>query len=132
MQEFADGGQAAAHADEDTGSGKDGGDRLPDGRKVHDGQKLQTVGHHQALGDRLVEQPLEAEAQHGQPRFAAAAEEALLYMVLSFAQPDRGTAEKETLKTGTAAQEWWIATKQKDPSCTSRLAERSGLFYQGL
>ena len=36
--------------------------------------------------------------------FAAAAEEALLYMVLPSAWPDRGTAEKENLKTGAAAR----------------------------
>lgn len=47
---------------------------------------------------------LEAEAQRGQPHFAAAAEEALLYMVLPSAWPDRGTAEKENLKTGAAAR----------------------------
>lgn len=68
------------------------------------------VCHPEAPGDAqdLLHPPLcrklEAEAQRGQPHFAAAAEEALLYMVLPSAWPDRGTAEKENLKTGAAAR----------------------------
>lgn len=66
---------------------------------------------------------LEAEAQRGQPHFAAAAEEALLYMVLPSAWPDRGTAEKENLKTGAAAR--CYAAVLFCPACPLR----AGMLY---
>lgn len=66
---------------------------------------------------------LEAEAQRGQPHFAAAAEEALLYMVLPSAWPDRGTAEKENLKTGAAAR--CCAAVLFCPACPLR----AGMLY---
>ena len=72
---------------------------LPDGVS-HPG----TPGNTQDLLHPPLCRKLEAEAQRGQPRFAAAAEEALLYMVLPSAQPGRETAEKEALKTGAAAR----------------------------
>ena len=67
-EEFADGGQAAAHAHQNARTQEYQGHEVPDVRKRHNVQDLQAVGGRDALGHRHIQQPLKAEGDNGAQR----------------------------------------------------------------